>query len=73
MAALVVLTLCGIVKADVDRMAKEQNLPVFLMGLTCTGSCGATDRRAQLATQSKSGCVGATVMSQILFLANNSL
>ena len=67
------LNLCCVVKADMDRVAKEQNLPIYLMGLTCTGSSEATDTQATSTIHPISRCVEDAVMSQILSSANTSL
>lgn len=67
------LTLCDTVKADVNRMAKEQKLPVYLMGMTSTGSSGAIDSQAKLGIHPTMDCVQTAVMSQILSSANASL
>ena len=67
------LTLSCIVKADVDRLAKEQKLPICLMGMTNAGSSGAVDSHTKSASFPTSGCVKAAVMSQIHSAANASL
>lgn len=56
------LTLCDTVKADVNRMAKEQKLPVYLMGVTSTPTYPTMDYMQTDA-----------VMSQILSAANARL
>ena len=73
MTTVSALTLCCIVKADVDRVAKEQNLPLYLMGVTSAGSYGATNTQATSAIHPNSRFVEAAVMSQILSSANTSL
>lgn len=67
------LTLCDTVKADVNRMAKEQNLPVYLMGVTSAGSSGTIDCQAKLGIHPTMDCVQTAVMSQILSSANAGL
>ena len=67
------LTLCDTVKADVNSMAKEHKLPVYLMGVTGNGSSGAIDSQTKLNTHPTMDCVQTAVMSQILSSANASL